>query len=172
MCQCPTPRPYPSCWHTSSSFFELARTLGALCGSPMTQRSGGRRSSQRVTLSVLQGWPVSGRVGQRCDLCLSLYAGTHLVSDPDPDHSSRLKALEAAVLAVGSVPPTTLGQGKHALVSMSDGATCPAAATATCVASAVALSQRCSAAIGSLGPDRESTSLGRLANTARISHSH
>ena len=100
----------PSCWHTSSSFCELARTLGAWHGSP--------RSVHHRESAVVKGKPSLysicfagvARVGQRCDLCLSLSHPTRECSDPDPDMSSRLKALEAAVLAftaAGSAPPTS-----------------------------------------------------------------
>ena len=48
------------------------------------------------------------RTGQRCELCLSLSHPTvdcTLVSDPDPDITTRLKTLESAVLVFASQSP-------------------------------------------------------------------
>ena len=48
------------------------------------------------------------RIGQRCELCLSLSHPTvecTLVSDPDPDITTRLKTLELAVLVFASQSP-------------------------------------------------------------------
>jgi len=68
----------------------------------------GNRQWSRVNPSLysicFSGVP---RTGQRCELCLSLSHNTRecaLVSDPDPDVTTRLKSLESAVLAFVSHP--------------------------------------------------------------------
>ena len=56
------------------------------------------------------------RTGQRCDLCLSLSHPTRectLVSDPDPDLTTRLRTLESAVLALSSSPSTPAPSASH-----------------------------------------------------------
>ena len=70
--------------------------------------------------SMVEGQPImysicfSGivRTGTRCELCLSLSHPTRdctLVSDPDPDVTTRLKTLESAVLAMTSHPSRQQG---------------------------------------------------------------
>ena len=79
-----------------------------------------RRQAVITGNRVVQGQPVSvfhlfcrgARTGVRCELCLSLPHPTRectLVSDPDPDVTSRLKTLESAVLAFTSQPAPAQG---------------------------------------------------------------
>ena len=73
----------------------------------------GNRQWSRVNPSLYSiCFAGAARTGVRCELCLSLSHPTRectLVSDPDPDVTSRLKTLESAVLAFTSQPAPVLG---------------------------------------------------------------